>query len=114
MFDPDKLKALQEHQERWQQTTLQSIPTNPERMDRFMTTSSAPVGGLYTPLDVADLDYERDLGFPGEYPTPAGCTPRCIVAGSGRCACSPALAPLRDQRPPDTCWNTGRLACRLP
>ncbi|MEJ2209508.1 MAG: methylmalonyl-CoA mutase family protein, partial [Anaerolineae bacterium] len=36
------------------------------------TTSSAPVDRLYTPLDVAGLDYERDLGFPGEYPYTRG------------------------------------------
>ncbi len=40
-----------------------------------MTTSSAPVERLYTPLDVAGLDYERDLGFPGEYPFTRGVHP---------------------------------------
>jgi methylmalonyl-CoA mutase N-terminal domain/subunit len=37
-----------------------------------MTTSSAPVERLYTPLDVANLDYARDLGFPGQYPYTRG------------------------------------------
>ena len=40
----------------------------PERMRRFMTTSGEPVARLYDPTDLADWDYERDLGFPGEYP----------------------------------------------
>lgn len=31
--------------------------------------------GLYTPLDVAGLDYSRDLGFPGEYPFTRGVQP---------------------------------------
>ncbi len=30
---------------------------------------------LYTPLDIAGLDYERDLGFPGEYPFTRGVQP---------------------------------------
>jgi len=30
---------------------------------------------LYTPLDVTSLDYERDLGFPGEYPFTRGVHP---------------------------------------
>jgi methylmalonyl-CoA mutase N-terminal domain/subunit len=73
MFDREKLKGLQEQQERWGQTTLdQALDGHPERMERFMTTSSAPVERLYTPLDVAALDYERDLGFPGEYPYTRG------------------------------------------
>jgi methylmalonyl-CoA mutase N-terminal domain/subunit len=43
-----------------------------ERQDSFITTSSVPVERLYTPLDIAGLDYIRDLGFPGEYPYTRG------------------------------------------
>ena len=37
-----------------------------------MTTSGEPIRRLYTPLDVADLDYLDDLGHPGEYPFTRG------------------------------------------
>lgn len=30
---------------------------------------------LYTPLDIEELDYEKDLGFPGEYPFTRGVQP---------------------------------------
>jgi methylmalonyl-CoA mutase N-terminal domain/subunit len=73
MFDQEKLKVLKAQQEHWQKTTLQdTLAHHPERMERFMTTSSAPVQRLYTPLDVQDLDYEQDLGCPGEYPCTRG------------------------------------------
>jgi methylmalonyl-CoA mutase, N-terminal domain len=73
MFDQEKLRALQEQREQWEQTTLdKALDGHPERMEQFMTTSSAPVERLYTPLDVAGLDYESDLGFPGEYPFTRG------------------------------------------
>jgi methylmalonyl-CoA mutase N-terminal domain/subunit len=73
MFDQEKLKALSEGKDRWEETTLQgTLARHPERVKNFMTTSSAPVERLYTPLDVADLDYEEDLGFPGEYPYTRG------------------------------------------
>ncbi|MCL7451721.1 MAG: methylmalonyl-CoA mutase family protein [Anaerolineae bacterium] len=73
MFDPKKLEALAERQKDWEEATLgDALDKHPERSDEFMTTSSEPVGRLYTPLDVADLDYERDLGFPGEYPFTRG------------------------------------------
>jgi methylmalonyl-CoA mutase N-terminal domain/subunit len=73
MFDQEKLKALSEGRERWEESTLQdALARQPERMETFMTTSSAPVERLYTPLDVADLDYGRDLGFPGEVPFTRG------------------------------------------
>ncbi len=38
----------------------------------FETISGDPVEALYTPLDVPDLDYGRDLGFPGEFPFTRG------------------------------------------
>jgi len=38
----------------------------------FTSISGEEVNLLYTPEDVADLDYERDLGFPGEFPYTRG------------------------------------------
>jgi len=78
MFDQDELKLLREQEERWEETTLKrALAERPERIppERFVTTSSAPVDRLYTPLDVAGLDYARDLGFPGEYPFTRGVHP---------------------------------------
>jgi methylmalonyl-CoA mutase N-terminal domain/subunit len=43
-----------------------------ERQDFFITASGVPVERLYTPVDMADTDYLRDLGFPGEYPYTRG------------------------------------------
>jgi methylmalonyl-CoA mutase N-terminal domain/subunit len=76
MYDREKLDKLREALERWEETSLQRTLANiPERQDKFMTTSSEPVERLYTPLDVADMDYERDLGLPGEYPYTRGVHP---------------------------------------
>jgi len=38
----------------------------------FQTLSGVPIDSLYTPADIAQLDYLRDLGFPGEYPFTRG------------------------------------------
>jgi methylmalonyl-CoA mutase N-terminal domain/subunit len=43
-----------------------------ERDDLFETISGDPVKALYTPVDLAGFDYEKDLGFPGEYPYTRG------------------------------------------
>ncbi len=65
--------TLRQERDRWEETTLKStLDRHPERMGKFMTTSSAPVERLYTPLDTPDLEYSRDLGFPGEYPFTRG------------------------------------------
>ncbi len=47
----------------------------PERKDRFITVSNYPIRRLYTPHDIKDLDYERDLGSPGEFPFTRGIYP---------------------------------------
>ncbi len=76
MFDKEKLTEIKEGLEKWEETTLQkTLNRSPERRDTFITTSSAPVERLYTPLDIADLDYQRDLGFPGQYPFTRGVHP---------------------------------------
>ena len=76
MYDKAKLDDLRRGYERWEETGLQqSLARMPERQERFITTSSEPVNRLYTPLDIAELDYLRDLGLPGEYPFTRGVHP---------------------------------------
>ena len=46
----------------------------PERREQFQTTSDITVERLYTPAD-AKLEYETDLGYPGEFPFTRGIQP---------------------------------------
>ena len=72
-FDSDDLEAIRRERAQWEEDNLRKVlAERKERMGRFVTTSSAPVERLYTPLDVAELEYLRDLGFPGEYPFTRG------------------------------------------
>ncbi|MGB9904307.1 MAG: acyl-CoA mutase large subunit family protein, partial [Desulfotomaculales bacterium] len=43
-----------------------------DREERFETVSGMPVKDLYTPLDTENINYMRDLGFPGLYPFTRG------------------------------------------
>jgi methylmalonyl-CoA mutase N-terminal domain/subunit len=73
MFDRDRLERIRETYERWEETTLQQrLAQHPERKEKFTTVSGAEVNRVYTPLDIAELDYEGDLGMPGEYPFTRG------------------------------------------
>jgi methylmalonyl-CoA mutase N-terminal domain/subunit len=54
--------------ERWRQHYRDSG----ERDADFETLSGEPLEPIYTPADVAGLDYERDLGYPGHYPMTRG------------------------------------------
>jgi len=73
LFNEEQLQRLRQTVKRWTDATLETtLARRPERLKKFMTTSSAPVNRLYTPLDIADMDYERDLGMPGEFPYTRG------------------------------------------
>jgi len=73
MFDQEKLNEIRKARDNWQETILRpTIARRPERADAFITTSSEGVNRLYTPADLPDIDYVRDLGFPGEYPYTRG------------------------------------------
>jgi len=75
LFAEDALARLSRAVHAWEEGPLaKTLQRQPERESAFATTS-APVQRLYTPLDIADLDYERDLGFPGEYPFTRGVQP---------------------------------------
>jgi methylmalonyl-CoA mutase N-terminal domain/subunit len=60
-------------EQRWKAETLNpALRESPERQEEFTTLSGVPIERLYTPADLADFDYHRDLGDPGEYPYTRG------------------------------------------
>ena len=61
-------KNFQEKKLQWKKEAL-AQPTIPIT---FNTISGNKVEILYTPDDLGDFDYERDLGFPGEFPFTRG------------------------------------------
>jgi len=76
MYDEDDLASIRESREEWESETLdQTLDRHGERKERFATVSNLDVDRLYTPDDVADLDYTEDLGFPGEEPFTRGVYP---------------------------------------
>jgi len=70
---PDELK---EHRKMWEEDKLKKVlARHPERKDEFRTISDMPVKRLYLPGDLDDIDYLRDIGFPGEFPYTRGVQP---------------------------------------
>ncbi|PWH18658.1 MAG: methylmalonyl-CoA mutase [Anaerolineae bacterium] len=73
MYERKKLAEIQDSLHEWEENTLKNAcAALPERRATFVTTSSEPINRLYTPLDVQNLDYLKDLGHPGEYPFTRG------------------------------------------
>jgi len=75
-LDRGGLESLRRDLEAWQKGPVAAgFARIPPRASSFTTWSGVSVPDLATPLDVADLDYQRDLGFPGEYPFTRGVQP---------------------------------------
>ncbi|WP_049926958.1 acyl-CoA mutase large subunit family protein [Halopiger goleimassiliensis] len=74
MFDPDELEEIRASKEEWHEEEVEPVLERfGERKETFTTdTGGQEVDRLYTPDDVADLDYEADLGNPGEPPYTRG------------------------------------------
>ncbi len=54
--------------EKWQEKYL----SRPELKEDFVTVSSLPIEPLYTPADIQNVSYQRDLNLPGEFPFTRG------------------------------------------
>lgn len=68
-----KPQSLKWEKERWKRETLdKALSRSRERKDTFVTDAGLPLERIYSPIDVEDLDYIRDLGFPGKYPYTRG------------------------------------------
>jgi methylmalonyl-CoA mutase N-terminal domain/subunit len=52
-----------------------TLAKNPERKKTFETTSGIAYERAFTPDSIADLDYNRDLSFPGSFPYTRGVQP---------------------------------------
>ena len=63
--------AIQQRTAQWQQRA----DAAPGRKSVYKTLSQIPVAPLYGPPEVADSDYLRDVGLPGEYPYLRGVHP---------------------------------------
>jgi methylmalonyl-CoA mutase N-terminal domain/subunit len=67
---------LEKQKRNWEETTLKKVIDKfPELQPEFKTLSEIPVNRIYTPTDLKGMDYESELGFPGEYPYTRGVQP---------------------------------------
>lgn len=73
MSDKEKVeKGLKD----WESTTVEKVVSRfPERKQPFESTSGYEIKRLYSPLDGQGLEYEKDLGYPGQYPYTRGVQP---------------------------------------
>ena len=72
LYDADSIKEIRQKTEKWGKEVYN---TEKERQEPFRTFSGVPIKSLYTPEDIAGIDYLQDMGFPGEEPFVRGVHP---------------------------------------
>jgi len=75
LFEKDVLEKIRQGKQKYEEKLANLVQKRPERQEEFITDAGIPVDTLYTPQDIDHLDYEKDLGFPGEYPFTRGVQP---------------------------------------
>ena len=67
-FSDETQKASRKLSEQWQANVQNTLKTNPDWKNRFSTVSDLDIKRLYTPEDLQNTDFARDIGAPGEFP----------------------------------------------
>ena len=75
MFREDEIIEIKRDREKWEEKLEKGLAKAPEINERFSTVSDMEIGRLYTPEDIQGFDFQREMGFPGEYPFTRGVQP---------------------------------------
>lgn len=75
MFTEETLRQVREGREKWKKEVEGTTRKKPERKERFSTISDLEIKRIYTPEDIKDLDFDRDISYPGVFPFTRGCQP---------------------------------------
>lgn len=76
LYNPEALQKIKEGFDQWKNTKVREEDRqNWEVTPQTILGSEIPKAMFYTPLDVADLDYEEDLGYSGQEPYTRGIHP---------------------------------------
>lgn len=72
MFEKQQLDQIKVEVQKYEEKAVASLAKNPERKDVFKTTSGDEIKRLYTPADNETVDYDAEIGYPGQYPYTRG------------------------------------------
>ena len=68
-FTEHSLDQMERQEKEWVCEVGKAIQSEPPRLPEFATVSDIEVKPVYSCLDVQKMDYEREIGFPGFFPS---------------------------------------------
>lgn len=72
MFNEHTIADARQGMKKWEAEVTQSAPDLIAKK-RLSTISDLLVNPIYTPEDISDIDFDRDIGYPGFFPFTRGC-----------------------------------------
>ena len=75
MYNKEKLSQLEKKVNNFNDKISESKKKRPERKEIFRTGSGDEIKALYSPVDIGDMNYENEVGLPGQYPYTRGVQP---------------------------------------
>ncbi len=67
-FAEELLAQSAELRKKWEDEVRRASAKNPEQKKRCSTVSDLEIRPLYTPEDIQDINFEEDIGYPGQFP----------------------------------------------
>lgn len=75
MFSKKVIDQLAKARARYEKQVERILQNTGEQLPEYKTMSGLPLKLIYTPEDIADLNYPKDIGWPGEFPYTRGVHP---------------------------------------
>ncbi len=76
MYSKEKLNAIKAKKDEWEKSQIEkTLAKRPERKAEFINGSGIELKRVYDPEDIAEIDYNENLSYPGEYPYTRGVQP---------------------------------------
>ena len=75
MFNEDLILELKQIHEKYEKEVRRVLSKIPEAQNKHITFSGIPVKPLYSPRDLGEIDFLKDISFPGQYPFTRGVFP---------------------------------------
>jgi len=68
LFTKELLDKSSQLRKKWEDEVRRIVAKNPDQKPRWSTVSDLEIKRLYGPEDIKDMDFERDIGYPGQFP----------------------------------------------
>jgi len=68
LFTKELLDKSSQLRKKWEDEVRRIVEKNPDQKPHWSTVSDLEIKRLYGPEDIKDMDFERDIGYPGQFP----------------------------------------------